>query len=278
MKVKISKALLAELFRQPGRQRRFGLVNSHTSRRTKRSRVICSALLIFTIWALYAFLGIVPTDARAQTSQVKATDIRISTAWSADRVRPGDRIIAAVVIEMAAGLHINADAKQLKPISGFRPFATELKVASGSEGFVSELPYYPRAHPVKFDFADEALMVFDGRVVIYLPIQIDEQFTAPELKLNLQLAYQACGKDFCLFPEKLTRTLTRPVAEPGASVSTINQEIFADFKTIRAIPAEKDVVFDLFGWRFSVGAESRTGWLLRIADDSDQDHQSGSCR
>lgn len=262
MKVKISEAPPADLLPEPINDRRHRLRRPRPGHPAKRSRATGSRPFVFAMWALMLFLAALPSDARDQSNQEETTDIRISTAWSADQVRPGDRILFAIILEMDEGLHINADTKQLKPISGFKPFPTELKVVSGTEGFVTELPYYPQAHPVKFDFADEALMVFDGRVVIYLPIQIDDPFEAPELKLDLQLAYQACGKDFCLFPERVTRTVTRPLADPGATVSAINQDVFADFQRLRAAAADQAARFDLYGWTFSITATSAAGWLL----------------
>ena len=261
MKVKNSKALLADLLRQI-KKHWHTFPGSGAITRQSRPRPTRGLHIIHTIWTMAVLITALSTPSLAQSTPDGGTDIRITTAWSADKVRPGDRIIFAVIIEMDPGLHINADPRQLKLIEGFQPFPTELKIISGTSGFISEGPYYPRAHPVKFDFADEPLMVFDGRVTIYLPIRIDDQFDAPELKLNLQLAYQACGKDFCLFPERVKRTVVRPVTNPGAEVNTINAEVFADFHERQAVTRDQAVQFDLFGWTFTVGTESRAGWLL----------------
>jgi thiol:disulfide interchange protein DsbD len=256
MKVKISPARRLDLSRVPTAHRRPELAG----RTVIETGSLRSRLASIAVWLLMVMLTGLPTVSQAQTAGVP--DVRLTAAWSADRVRPGDRILLAVILEMDAGLHINADIGQLKPISGFKPFATELKVLSGTAGFVSERPGYPRAHPVKFDFADEALMVFDGRVVIYLPIQVDDRFEAPELELTLQIAYQACGKDFCLLPEKVTRTVSRPAAERGAVVNPINEAVFAGVQAVRPADQAKPVRFDLFGWSFSLSATGLAGWVL----------------
>ena len=196
----------------------------------------------------------------AQANQEAKSNIRIATAWSAEQARPGDRIILAVIIDMDAGLHINADQRQLGPMADFEPFATEVSIVSATSGVISELPRYPEAHPVKFDFADDDLMVFDGRVVIYLPLQIDDPFNAPELMLELKVAYQACGKNFCLLPQRILRKATRPVVAHSAEVTAINKDVFRDYH--KGLKAGQPVSFDLFGWSFAVKTDGWTGWLL----------------
>ena len=214
---------------------------------------LCLLLAIFAHWT-----G--PSSAASDSNP--GGDIRVFTAFSVDRVRPGDRVAVAVVVDIDPGLHINADARQLKPIADFEPFPTELSVVSAPPGVVGELPQYPEAHPVKFDFVDDALMVFDGRVVIYLPIQIDRQFDADELALELRLAYQACGDDFCLLPERQTHRISLPAVSVEAPVTEVNEDIFAEYPRRYAVSDTGDsVTFDLFGLAFTISAAGKTGML-----------------
>jgi len=198
----------------------------------------------------------------AQTASSMSEDVRITSAWSQDRGRPGDLVLLAVVLDIKEGLHLNADRRQLNTPADFTPVATELQVISASEGVVTELPRYPEAHAVKFEFVDEPLMVFDHRAVIYLPVQLDRQSAGDRVTLGLQLTYQACGENFCLMPERKPLTVSLPMAPAGQPVAETSRALFADFKQRKGESAAPSVTFDQFGWRFRIDAAGRTGWLL----------------
>ena len=54
-----------------------------------------------------------------QTADSSAGDVvRLKTAWSADRARPGETVAMAVVIDIKDGYHINADVNQILPFEG----------------------------------------------------------------------------------------------------------------------------------------------------------------
>lgn len=216
--------------------------------------IVCMAFATIAIARAEALPG--------QADRAPASGIRLTTAWSADRVRPGDRVVLAVIVDMDPGIHLNADSRQLKPMPDFKPFPTELTIVSATAGAIGELPRYPKAHPLKVDFSEQALMVFDGRLVIYLPLQIGKQFEAGMLSLEFELSYQACGKDYCLLPGRLTRVVTRPAAPPGAELSAINPEIFAAYRQTQGPYSNQSVTFDLFGLRFAIDTDQWGGWLL----------------
>ncbi|MGD8971168.1 MAG: hypothetical protein PVG01_07140, partial [Desulfobacterales bacterium] len=95
--------------------------------------------------------------------------ISVRTAWSVDRARPGDRLALAVVLDISAGYHINADSGQIKPLVDFKPYPTRMTITSVSEGLTIEPPLYPPAHPVTVGFTSDPLMAFDGRTIVYVP-------------------------------------------------------------------------------------------------------------
>ena len=89
--------------------------------------------------------------------------------------RPGDRLAFAVVLDIAAGYHINADSGQIKPLVDFKPYPTRVTITAVSEGLTIDPPLYPPAHPVTVEFTSDPLMAFDGRTIVYVPMTLEKE-------------------------------------------------------------------------------------------------------
>ncbi|MBW2433931.1 MAG: thioredoxin family protein [Deltaproteobacteria bacterium] len=201
-----------------------------------------------------------------QTDDAQSAEdvVQIKTAWSVDRVRPGDSAVLAVVIDIKDGIHINADASQIQPFEDFKPYPTKVQVVAATEGVTIETARFPQAIPIKVDYASGPLMSFEGRTIIYLPMKLDQQIKPGIIELELRAEYQACSDTYCLFPQKIRLKETLSVVESGASASKINRELFANFLA-GAMPSPAQVVsFDLFGWRFSINTSSGFGWIILL--------------
>ena len=190
--------------------------------------------------------------------------IQVKTAWSQDRARPGDAIALAVVLDIQKGFHINADARQIKPMADFKPFPTTIRVVEAHAGLTIEAPRYPQAHAIKVDYASNDLMSFEGKTIIILPAKVDSQLQPGQAKIKIIVEYQACSATYCLFPQKIPREESIAVVERGDSVTKINESIFADTGFDTSINVSQPVDFDLFGWTFSIDARSGIGWLLLV--------------
>lgn len=186
--------------------------------------------------------------------------VRLQTAWSADRARPGDTLALAVILDVEPGFHINSNARQQPEVPGFRPVPTRVQVLDASAGLVVQSPRYPEAHKLDVDFSDTPIMVFEGRSVIYLPLQVDTDASAGKIALKLEVVYQACDVQTCLLPKRQTLQLELPMAAPGEPVAAVNPELFAGLDTFGA--DSESVLFDLFGWHFTV--QLATGWGLLL--------------
>lgn len=201
----------------------------------------------------------------ASSGSVSAADkaVQVETAWSADRAHPGDSIVLAVAADIKQGYHINADARQVKSFEDFRPYPTNVTVIAADDGMTIESPRYPKAVPLKVQYAAEPLLSFEGRTVIYLPIKLEETMSPGTLHLKIQFEYQACAENYCLFPQKIPVETTLAVVRDG-DVSKINQDLFAGFFAAPASASPRGVDFDLFGWRFSIEASSFFGVALLL--------------
>jgi thiol:disulfide interchange protein len=216
-----------------------------------------------TLLAIHLFfLSIIQQSSLAQTDPTEDKPVSAETAWSVDRARPGEEVALAIVLKIKEGFHINADQRQAKLFEGFKPYPTKVQVVDASEGVTIESALFPRAKPINVDYSNEALMSFEGRTIIYLPMKLDQQLQPGSIQLEIKLEYQACSDRFCLLPEKQLLKDTLAVVESGATTSKINRELFADLSIAGSVSPASAVDFSLFGWEFSVNWSSGFGWLL----------------
>ncbi len=201
----------------------------------------------------------------ASVTPAPAADIvSVRTAWSMDRARPGDRLALAVVLEVAAGYHINADIRQVEPLVGFKPYPSRVTVAKASPGLVFETPLFPSAHPVTVEFTSEPLMVFDGQTIVTLPVALEKNIAAERVQVTITVAYQACDAQVCLFPGQVQTAAELPVVATGDIPRTVNQDLFAGQSQGAAGGAAAAVRFSLFGWHFAVDTTTAGGFILLL--------------
>jgi len=211
------------------------------------------------------FFILFPLDTEATGSNApEGKVVEVRTAWSVDRARPGDAIILAIVADIKKGFHLNANAQQVKSFENFRPYPTKVTVADVSGDITIESPRYPKAVPIKVEYAAGDLMSFEGQTVIYLPIKLEETIKPGSLGLKLVFEYQACSDTYCLFPAKIKFEGSLTVVESGTGVSKINEELFVGFDQGSTASTSREVNFDLFGWTFAIDVSSEFGMILLL--------------
>ena len=220
----------------------------------------CFLLLTFFTSIFLAPLNTAGSDLNAPEGKV----VEVRTAWSVDRARPGDAIILAIVADIKKGFHINADAQQVKSFENFKPYPTKVTVADVSDDITIESPRYPKAVPIKVEYAAGDLMSFEGQTVIYLPIKLEETIKPGSLALKLVFEYQACSDTYCLFPAKIIFEGSLAVVESGTRVLKINEEFFVGFDQGSTATTSREVNFDLFGWTFAIDVSSGFGMILLL--------------
>jgi thiol:disulfide interchange protein len=221
---------------------------------------ISDRCLIFAIHLL--FLCMIQQNSLAQTGPTADNPVSVETAWSVDRARPGEEVALAIVLNIKEGFHINADQRQLKRLEDFKPYPTQIQVVDASEGVTIETARFPQAKPIKVDYSSEALMSFEGRTVIYLPMKLEQQLKPGSIELKIKVEYQACADRFCLLPQKQVLKDALTVVESRMATSKINRALFADLTSAMPASPEAAIDFNLFGWGYSVNGSSGFGWLL----------------
>ncbi|MFY9705362.1 MAG: cytochrome c biogenesis protein CcdA, partial [Desulfobacterales bacterium] len=230
--------------------------------------------LTVSVWMiLFGFLLLADREGAAQNSrllspaasQEDASDVvSVRTAWSVDRARPGDSLACAVVLDIAAGYHINADSGQIKPIVDFKPYPTRVTITAVSKGITIEPPLYPQAHPVKVEFTRDPLMAFDGRTIVYVPMTLEKKALPEKVQVNVTISYQACDNQVCLFPRQVVTTADLPVDLSGEAPQAVNQDIFVGYRLAAATGAGNSVGFSLFGWNFAINTATGFGFFLLL--------------
>jgi len=190
--------------------------------------------------------------------------VALKTAWSVDRAHPGERVALAVVVDIKDGYHINADASQVRPFEDFKPYPTKVQVVAASGGVTIETARFPQAKPIKVSYSSGALMSFEGRTIIYLPMKLDEHIKPGSIGMEIRVEYQACSDRFCLFPQKKLLKETLAVVASGTATSKINEQLFANLLSGETVSPAGVVNFDLFGWQFSINTSSGFGWITLL--------------
>lgn len=191
--------------------------------------------------------------------------VRISTAWSVEQARPGDRVLLAVIADIERGFHINADAAQLLADGDFSPVPTRLGIVETAPGVSVTSVRFPPARAAKVAFAENPLMLFEGRAVIYLTVDLDPGLSPGIHPLEMVFAYQACDDQSCRLPVEATLSEGLRVAAAGTAAVPANREIFSAYAETSPPRGPESLAFDLFGWRFSLPTMSGAGLVLLLA-------------
>jgi len=128
----------------------------------------------------------------------------------------------AVVMNIRPGFHVNAREKSEEYL-----IATDLK-AQPPPGFTSGEVVYPKGKLETFTFSKKSLSVYQGTVILRLPV--DALATAPlgEQHIPLKLRYQACSTELCLPPTTLPLDAAVKVAASASEARSAHLEIFSN--------------------------------------------------
>jgi DsbC/DsbD-like thiol-disulfide interchange protein len=141
-------------------------------------------------------------DPRANRQEAAATpspaaqpapEIMTASAGEA-RLAPGGSGEATVRLDIAEGWHVNANPPSDKFYIG-----TEVSAAA-QEGVTPGRPAYPPALTKKFEFSDTPLAVYEGSVVVRLPLRAEASAATGRRTLRARIRYQPCNDRECLSP------------------------------------------------------------------------------
>jgi uncharacterized protein YyaL (SSP411 family) len=137
-----------------------------------------------------------------------------------DKLPRGGKCPVAIQLNIANNWHINAN-----PASPENLIPTEIKLTSPHKVRMTRVKY-PEHHEFRQSGTDDVLHVYDGKVTIFVLLEIEPDETSPEAELNFELRYQACSGETCLPPDKLRLSTRFKTASPDSEIRRINQSLF----------------------------------------------------
>jgi thiol:disulfide interchange protein DsbD len=168
--------------------------------------------------AFAALLG--PLLLGAQAFLTSASHVKANGYLSRSAVRPGDRVAAAVVLEIRQGYHVNAHQPTLDYL-----IPTTLEVEA-PEGISVEQVRYPKPRVQKFGFSEEPLAVYEGRAVLRFDLMVDRAAKLEARKLRGKVRLQACDHKACYAPASLEVEIPVPLVAKGVAVHPTHPELF----------------------------------------------------
>jgi hypothetical protein len=109
---------------------------------------------------------------------------------------------ATVTLSITPGYHINANPATFPYL-----IATQLQAADG-DGISTGKPVYPAAAKKRFEFAPEALAVYERETVIKLPLRAENSATKGDHSLPLKVRVQACDNEKCYPPATIEGSIS----------------------------------------------------------------------
>ena len=177
-----------------------------------------SAKAFFFIAVLALSVALSPTA----SSQVPSGRdvVKPETYVSLDPAGRGSSFQIAVVMKIRTGFHVNARDKSEDYL-----IATDLKAVLPA-GFNSGEVSYPKGKLEKFTFSKTPLNVYQGNVILRMPVTALENAPLGEQHIPLKLRYQACSSELCLPPVTITLDATLNVAALASAAKPAHAEIF----------------------------------------------------
>ncbi len=150
----------------------------------------------------------------------KEAKVEVLTLLSQNGVNPDSVIVAALVLKIKEGWHINtADPKDETMI------ATSAEIANSTGVDVASISY-PHGVRRKFAFTEEPIEVYEGTQTIIAALHVARGTPSGPVQLPVEVSYQACNNELCLAPATQRVIVTLNVVPPTTPISRINEELF----------------------------------------------------
>jgi thioredoxin:protein disulfide reductase len=186
--------------------------------------------LSFVVLAALYFVA--PFDAHGQLSNFglpeQSQPAEIVTAHgvlSIDKVQPGSTFQIAVIMKFAETWHANAN-----PAGAANLIPTEIIVSNTPDVTFGEI-VYPKGDLLTIaSLSKDPVPVYHDEVVIGVQATLSQNAKIGQTTLPLQLRYQACTDDKCLFPKTIDVDVPIEIVGTDQSVRRINDGIFASLQ------------------------------------------------
>ena len=147
-------------------------------------------------------------------------NIGVNGYFANDRAQRGRIVQAAVVMEIPAGYHVNAN----RPLNKYS-IPTSLKI-DASGGLRVGPVIYPRAIVRKLQATNnEPLAVYEGRAILRFNVTVPASYQG-SVSLNLHLRFQSCNDEVCFPPKTQEMNMGIDVVGPNDRVQRTHGWVF----------------------------------------------------
>jgi DsbC/DsbD-like thiol-disulfide interchange protein len=119
-------------------------------------------------------------------------------------VEKGKKARGTILMTIPGGLHVNSN----RPSS---EYAIPTVVTIRSSGIRLSRVTYPRGKNRKFQFSENSINVYEGRVSFPFTVTVPENFRAKTIRVTASVRYQACTDEVCYPPKTKNIVLTARV-------------------------------------------------------------------
>ena len=116
-------------------------------------------------------------------------------------VSRGKAARGSIVLSIPGGLHVNSS----RPSAEYM-IPTTVKV-SAKAGVKVTAVTYPKGVDRKFQFSEQTINIYEGRVTFPFTVTVGDAFKGGEVVVNVSVNYQACTDEVCYSPKTKTITL-----------------------------------------------------------------------
>ncbi|MEM9419194.1 MAG: cytochrome c biogenesis protein CcdA, partial [Planctomycetota bacterium] len=182
---------------------------------------------IFCLLLTLLWLSISRAPVSSQSLDLGLLDLKKPVTAEAvllsDQAHTGSPTAIAVVIDIADTYHINPDPPRSGPEWFPGQYPTTLKLIDLLAGVQVGEVQYPEPKPYAVEYADQDILVYEGQVVLYVPLLLSPEIAAGPLDLKLELEIQACDPKVCLMPEVIELSASMEVVPVGTEIAEPDQ-------------------------------------------------------
>jgi Disulphide bond corrector protein DsbC len=162
------------------------------------------------------FLG---ASAQAQTPSPRDV-VSPAVYVSAEPAARGVPFQLAVVFKIRPGFHVNAREKSADYL-----IATDLRAEMPAD-FKAGSVVYPKGQLHTFTFSKNPLNVYEGTVILLMPVTVLANAPVGPRQIPLKLRYQACSTAICLPPVTLDLQASINIVASAAAAKPAHAELF----------------------------------------------------
>ena len=122
------------------------------------------------------------------------------------KIERGDSTRGRVVLNIPGGLHVNSS----RPASEYA--IPTVVTVRGPRGVRVSGVTYPRGKNRKFQFSENLINVYEGRVSFPFTVTVPASFRGNTVRVNVAVRYQACTDEVCYPPRTKNVVLTARVS------------------------------------------------------------------